>query len=228
MQRIAELRRERGWSQVKLGARADVNPSTVNQVERGLRHPNSTTLEKLAGALGVGVADLFPKAEAPSAKASPGLPDPEEEERRSHAGYFAQGAIDRHKARAEAAAAAWELLSTMPLEDLSPERWLGRWEAALSQALGLWTDEERVFLSRCLQELEPPERDRATKSIVRASERTVNALEKLAGRAKAGHVEGGDAASWEESKELTSEFEQSAEQFKRLQGAQISVDEQDD
>lgn len=65
MERIAKLRRERGWSQVKLGAKADVNPSTVNQIERGMRRPNSTTLEKLAGALEVDVAELFPKAEAP-------------------------------------------------------------------------------------------------------------------------------------------------------------------
>lgn len=77
MERIAELRRERGWSQVKLGAKAEVNPSTVNQIERGMRHPNSTTLEKLAGALEVGVADLFDRADTPKAQApnTPGQPD---------------------------------------------------------------------------------------------------------------------------------------------------------
>lgn len=78
MERIAELRQERGWSQVKLGAVADVNPSTVNQIERGMRHPNSSTLEKLAGALEVEVAELFRRAEAPKARA----PLSEEDKRR--------------------------------------------------------------------------------------------------------------------------------------------------
>lgn len=74
MEQIAELRRERGWSQVKLGAKAEVNPSTVNQIERGMRHPNSSTLEKLAVALEVEVAELF------SPKGQP--PPPEQDERR--------------------------------------------------------------------------------------------------------------------------------------------------
>lgn len=63
--RIAELRKERGWSQAKLGARADVDPSTVNQIERGARRPNSSTLEKFAVALEVEVRDLYPKAQEP-------------------------------------------------------------------------------------------------------------------------------------------------------------------
>jgi transcriptional regulator with XRE-family HTH domain len=69
MERLKRLREERGLSQVKLAARADLNPATVNQIERGARDASPGTLRKLAGALGVGLADLieddYPKAPPP-------------------------------------------------------------------------------------------------------------------------------------------------------------------
>lgn len=68
MERLKELRKERGLSQVRLGARAELDPSTVNQLERGVRKPSADTLEKLATALEVDVAELFPKAEAPESE----------------------------------------------------------------------------------------------------------------------------------------------------------------
>lgn len=55
------LREQRGLSQAKLAALADINPSTLNQIERGRRHPTTTTLQKLATALGVEIGDFFPK-----------------------------------------------------------------------------------------------------------------------------------------------------------------------
>lgn len=63
-----EIRRRReakGWSQAKLAAAADMGVSGVSQIETGTRNPSAITLEKLAGALGIEVADLFPKAQAP-------------------------------------------------------------------------------------------------------------------------------------------------------------------
>jgi transcriptional regulator with XRE-family HTH domain len=63
-----EIRRRReakGWSQAKLAAAADMGVSGVSQIETGTRNPSAITLEKLAGALGLEVADLFPKAEEP-------------------------------------------------------------------------------------------------------------------------------------------------------------------
>lgn len=62
---IRRLREERGWSQAKLAAGADMAVSGISQIETGVRSPSAATLTKLARAFGVEVADLFPKAEAP-------------------------------------------------------------------------------------------------------------------------------------------------------------------
>jgi transcriptional regulator with XRE-family HTH domain len=65
MDRVRELRFERGLSQAKLAARAGIDPSTVNQIETGKRSPSANSLNKLARALEVEVADLFPKGQPP-------------------------------------------------------------------------------------------------------------------------------------------------------------------
>ncbi len=62
-QEIKRLREARGWIQAKLAVEAGMAPSAVNQIENGKRSPSASSLNKLAGALGVEVADLFPKAE---------------------------------------------------------------------------------------------------------------------------------------------------------------------
>lgn len=64
-QEIRRRREAKGWSQAKLAGLAAMGVSGVSQIETGVRNPSAVTLEKLAAALGVGVADLFPKAEAP-------------------------------------------------------------------------------------------------------------------------------------------------------------------
>jgi transcriptional regulator with XRE-family HTH domain len=64
MEELRRLRREKKLSQAKLAALADLDPSTVNQLETGIRRANMRTLEKLAGVLGVEVADFFPKDQA--------------------------------------------------------------------------------------------------------------------------------------------------------------------
>jgi transcriptional regulator with XRE-family HTH domain len=70
MEQLRRIRKERGLSQAKLAARAGLDPSTVNQIETGARKPSTATLEKIAEALEVDLADLFrgyvvPKAQAP-------------------------------------------------------------------------------------------------------------------------------------------------------------------
>ncbi len=70
MERIRQLRNEKGLSQVKLAVMADMDPATLNRLERGTGNPNLKTLERVADALGVEVADFFPKAIAPSPEAS--------------------------------------------------------------------------------------------------------------------------------------------------------------
>jgi transcriptional regulator with XRE-family HTH domain len=65
MEELRRLRKEKMLSQAKLAALADLDPSTVNQLETGTRRANMRTLEKLAGVLGVEVADFFPKDQLP-------------------------------------------------------------------------------------------------------------------------------------------------------------------
>ena len=59
MEQLKRLREARGLSQTKLAARADVNPATVNQIERGKREASPATLHKLAEALDVTLYELL-------------------------------------------------------------------------------------------------------------------------------------------------------------------------
>ena len=61
-----EVRRQRkalGMTGVELAEKAGLAPSAVSQIETGRRTPSSTSVFKLAEALGVGVGDLYPKAQ---------------------------------------------------------------------------------------------------------------------------------------------------------------------
>src|SRR5918995_5202181 len=63
-----EVRRQReelGLTGAQLAERAGMAPSAVSQIETGKRNPSSTSVVKLAEALGLGVGELFPKAQAP-------------------------------------------------------------------------------------------------------------------------------------------------------------------
>jgi transcriptional regulator with XRE-family HTH domain len=62
MDQLKRLRTEKGLSQAKLAALADIDPSTVNQIERGAREPSPATLRKLAQALDVSLAELLEDA----------------------------------------------------------------------------------------------------------------------------------------------------------------------
>ena len=77
MEQLKRWREQRGLSQTKLAARADVNPATVNQIEGGKRTASPATLHKLADALDVSLYELLegevaPKAEAPSSSGGKG------------------------------------------------------------------------------------------------------------------------------------------------------------
>src|SRR4051794_20610712 len=83
MEQLRQWREARGLSQVKLSARADVNPATVNQIERGVREASPATLRKLADALDISLYELLegkpPKGQAPSSQ----LKEAEEERRKA-------------------------------------------------------------------------------------------------------------------------------------------------
>lgn len=66
--RLEELRRireEAGLSQAQLARESGVDRATINKIEQGKRSPSIATLESLSRALGVEVADFFPKSQSP-------------------------------------------------------------------------------------------------------------------------------------------------------------------
>ena len=57
--RIREVRQERGLSQEKLAALADLHRAYIGQIERGEKNIGLKNLEKIAKALHVNIKDLF-------------------------------------------------------------------------------------------------------------------------------------------------------------------------
>jgi transcriptional regulator with XRE-family HTH domain len=58
---IKRIRKERGLTQRGLSALSGVDQATISQIETGRHRPHLETLDKLAAALSVGVAEFFPK-----------------------------------------------------------------------------------------------------------------------------------------------------------------------
>jgi transcriptional regulator with XRE-family HTH domain len=56
---IRHLRRERELSQEALAYAADIHPKHLSEIERANKDPRSTTVVRLADALGVRVAQLY-------------------------------------------------------------------------------------------------------------------------------------------------------------------------
>ncbi len=79
MDELRRIRKERGLSQQRLADLAGVDKVTIVHIEGGKVSPKVETLEKLATALEVDLADLFPKAQAPLFRE---LPDPATQEER--------------------------------------------------------------------------------------------------------------------------------------------------
>jgi transcriptional regulator with XRE-family HTH domain len=79
LQIIKALRQELGLSQQQLAELAGVDKVTLIRIETGRGNPTVETLGKLATALGVEMADLFPKAQRPL---FPELPDTATQEER--------------------------------------------------------------------------------------------------------------------------------------------------
>lgn len=64
-QEIRRRREDKGWSQAKLGVLSGTGPSGISQIETGRRNPSTATLQRIAGALGVEVRELFPLEQTP-------------------------------------------------------------------------------------------------------------------------------------------------------------------
>jgi transcriptional regulator with XRE-family HTH domain len=62
---IRHLRRERELSQEALAFAADIHPKHLSEIERANKDPRSTTVVRLADALGVTVATLYERRRTP-------------------------------------------------------------------------------------------------------------------------------------------------------------------
>ena len=138
MLEVKRLRLAREWNQTELAFHAGLAPSVISEIENGKRDPSARTLRKLAGALEVDVADLFPKGQAP-------LPDFEDERRFAEAFELLERRLERRTRQVEdpedphfrdaTAAANW----LADVEEEADE--ILQWLAAHSEALvGTWDD----------------------------------------------------------------------------------------
>lgn len=56
--RVQQLRQAKGWSQDEFAHRANLHRTYVSGVERGIRNPTITVLEKLAAGLELTLSEL--------------------------------------------------------------------------------------------------------------------------------------------------------------------------
>ena len=56
---VRRLRKEKGWSQERYAFEADVHRTYVSEIERAVRNPTATMIERLARPLGVAPGRLL-------------------------------------------------------------------------------------------------------------------------------------------------------------------------
>ena len=59
--RVRKLRHENGWSQEELADQSGLHRTYISAVERGVRNPTLTVIERLADALGISMSKLMGK-----------------------------------------------------------------------------------------------------------------------------------------------------------------------
>lgn len=64
MQKLAELRKAKGWSQSQLAAKIGCTTSCISNYEQGVRKVDLPTAARIAAALGCTVDDLIDKESA--------------------------------------------------------------------------------------------------------------------------------------------------------------------
>ncbi len=57
--RVAQLRKEKGWSQEQLAFECDMHRTYISQVERGVINPTIGSLDTIAKALGLNCRDFL-------------------------------------------------------------------------------------------------------------------------------------------------------------------------
>lgn len=63
-QRVREIRKSRGLSQESMAALSGIDRSYMGHIERGEKNITLTKIYQISDALGIEVADLFPRSEA--------------------------------------------------------------------------------------------------------------------------------------------------------------------
>jgi transcriptional regulator with XRE-family HTH domain len=71
-ERLAALRKERGWTQPQLAERLGTTVTMVTYLERRAKNPTVKTMEQIAGIFGVPVTDLLGLAEIQKNARKPG------------------------------------------------------------------------------------------------------------------------------------------------------------
>ena len=74
MKEVRRIREERRLTQTRLAELANIDRASLSLIETGRRFPGIEILQKLADALGVEVADLFPRAQPDLFTAAPAPP----------------------------------------------------------------------------------------------------------------------------------------------------------
>jgi len=60
LKNLANIRKQKGWSQEKLAVESDISYNTVIKIERGgIKNPKIDTVIKLAKALGITIDELI-------------------------------------------------------------------------------------------------------------------------------------------------------------------------
>jgi transcriptional regulator with XRE-family HTH domain len=62
--RVRSIRKEKNLSQERVAERADIDPTYISGIERGLRNPGLKNVVRIAKALGVRACDLCKGVEA--------------------------------------------------------------------------------------------------------------------------------------------------------------------
>lgn len=57
--RVADLRKAKGYSQVRLAAATGLSAGHIGQIEQGRRHPTLVTIYRLCSGLEIEVSELF-------------------------------------------------------------------------------------------------------------------------------------------------------------------------
>ncbi|MEV6672869.1 helix-turn-helix transcriptional regulator [Streptomyces sp. NPDC051162] len=125
-ERMREHRQRAGLSLEQLALLAGISPETARKAESGRRRPTGRVVVALAGALGVGVEELAPRAAGPATLKQLRQRTGRTQRQVAEAIGMSAQMVSRVEAGAYRASdpARWA-----PAYGVTPEQWLGAWQA---------------------------------------------------------------------------------------------------